>query len=191
MEALLTYISSLSPLEQECLDRIASLFSPFQLKKGENFIKSGQVAKRLGFLQSGIVRAFYRADNGEEYNKHFFTAPAFIGGFASLISGKPNYIIQQAMVDCDVLVADYQKFTALYDVFPSLERAARRLGEMLYIDKEKREVEIVLLDAEARYIKFQQEYKALEQQIPQYHIASFLGITPTQLSRIRRKLASQ
>jgi CRP-like cAMP-binding protein len=64
---------------------------------------------------------------------------------------------------------------------------ARLLAEYLFIRKEKREIELVTLDARERYAIFRKEHPTLEQFIPQYHIASYLGITPTQLSRIRRK----
>jgi len=64
---------------------------------------------------------------------------------------------------------------------------ARKLAEIFFVQKEQREIEIVLLDADRRYSLFQKQFPQLEQQIPQYHIASYLGVTPTQLSRIRRK----
>jgi CRP-like cAMP-binding protein len=79
----------------------------------------------------------------------------------------------------------------LYDKFPDLERVGRRLAEFYFVDKEQREIEIVLLDAEKRYQIFLQQYPGLSQLIPQYHIASYLGVTPTQLSRIRRKLTGK
>jgi CRP-like cAMP-binding protein len=75
----------------------------------------------------------------------------------------------------------------LYDQFEGLERIARKLAENYFMVKEQREIELVLLDASQRYRLFQQEYPGLENRIPQYHIASYLGITPTQLSRIRAK----
>ncbi|MOA17990.1 hypothetical protein D3C78_1382750 [compost metagenome] len=65
------------------------------------------------------------------------------------------------------------------------------MAENYFVDKEEKEIEIVLLDADKRYELFQQKFPDLEQLIPQYHIASYLGITPTQLSRIRRKLVSK
>jgi hypothetical protein len=77
----------------------------------------------------------------------------------------------------------------LYNTFPALERFARKLAESYFVLKEKREIELVLLEAGERYLIFQKEFPGLENRIPQYHIASYLGITPTQLSRIRAKKA--
>jgi hypothetical protein len=75
----------------------------------------------------------------------------------------------------------------LYDKYPKIERLARILAEYFFVRKEKREIELVTLEAKERYAIFQKEHPKLEQRIPQYHIASYLGITPTQLSRIRSK----
>jgi CRP-like cAMP-binding protein len=84
-----------------------------------------------------------------------------------------------------LLVATYQEITKLYDQHPQVERLARILAEQFFVRKEKREIELVTLEAKERYAIFQQEHPQLEQLIPQYHIASYLGVSPTQLSRIR------
>ena len=110
-----------------------------------------------------------------------------IGGYSSLVTQLPNTINQQALTDCDLLIGNYRKLIDLLDKHQDLERLLRKIAEHYFVDKEKREVEIVLLEANKRYAIFQREYPQLEQLIPQYHIASYLGITPTQLSRIRAK----
>ncbi|WP_435353031.1 Crp/Fnr family transcriptional regulator [Emticicia sp. SJ17W-69] len=191
MKELEIFINSISPISQHTWEQVMPLFSAFELKKGHYFIEQGQMATKIGFLQSGIVRAFYRNDEGVEYNKHFFVPNSFVGGYASFITGKPNQIIQQALTNCHILVADYAKFSKLFDNHSDLERTARKLAEIFFVNKEGREIEIVLLDAETRYGIFQKQFPDLEQIIPQYHIASYLGITPTQLSRIRRKLTKR
>lgn len=189
MDKLEKYFHQLSPLKSTTWDRVKLLFTKIHLRKGEHFIEQGQLATKIGFLESGIIRAFYRNDEGTEYNKHFFIENSFVGGYASLITGQPNVIIQQALTDCHLWVADFKQLSTLYDTCPDLERVARRLAELYFVDKENREIEIILLDADKRYALFQKRFPHLEQLIAQYHIASYLGITPTQLSRIRKKLA--
>lgn len=191
MDELQKFFNNLTPIPADALDRFAGLFTPRILEKGEFFISDGQMAKEIGFLEKGVARAFYRNAAGVEYNKHFFVAPCLIGGYASLITGKPNQINQQALTDCHIRVATFSDIAALYPVFPSIERAARMLAERFFVQKEQREIELVLLDADKRYQIFRDDFPGLEQQIPQYHIASYLGITPTQLSRIRRQLAAR
>jgi CRP-like cAMP-binding protein len=187
MTDLKHFFSAITPLSAESWNKLSALFHPRMLTKGEYFIKDGQVATELAFMERGIVRVFYRNDNGVEYNKHFFVNPCLIGGYASLITHQPAQINQQALADCTLYVAQYSAIQALYSTCHDIERAARIIAEYYFVQKEQREIDIVLLDAEKRYRLFQQQFPQLEQQIPQYHIASYLGITPTQLSRIRKK----
>lgn len=191
LDQLRDYINFISPISSDTWEKVYLLFADKRLKKGENFIEAGIICRKIAFLEEGIVRAYYRNSEGATYNKHFFKAPCFIGGYASLITGKPNQIIQEALTPCKIWVADYGKFTELYSHHPDLERVARKLAEQFFVQKEQREVDLVMLDAEERYRIFQNEFPELEQLIPQYHIASYLGVTATQLSRIRRKLATQ
>jgi CRP-like cAMP-binding protein len=191
MTDLKAFFNRLTPISSDSWDKLSKLFSPGVLKKGDYFISEGQMAKEIGFLESGIVRAFYRNSEAIEYNKHLFVNPCLIGGYASLITKAPNQIIQQALTDCRIQTARYADIEALYETCPDIERAARILAELFFVQKEQREIEIVLLDAEKRYEIFQKDFPQLEQQIPQYHIASYLGVTPTQLSRIRRKISGK
>jgi CRP-like cAMP-binding protein len=185
------YLNAISPIQDKTWERIEPLFSETILTKGAYFIGEGEKAKKIGFLQSGIIRAFYRNIEGIEYNKHFFIQNNIVGGYSSLVTSKPNKIFQQALTDCKILVAPYAEITKLYDLCPDFERVGRKLAELYFVEKEKREIEIVLLDADKRYFIFREEYPQLEQLIPQYQIASYLGITPTQLSRIRRKFCER
>lgn len=183
------YLSSFSPVSELSWQALEKLFTLHQLKKGDYFIKEGQIATQFALLCSGIVRAFYHHENGKEYNKHFFIPTSIIGGYSSLITGEPNQFIQEALTDCELLVADYTALTKLYDSCPDLERCGRKFAENYFVQKERKEMEIIFLNAEERYQIFQKKYLGLEQLISQYHIASYLGISPTQLSRVRKKLA--
>ena len=189
MKNLIAFINSISPITDATIGELERVFTFKQLKKNELFITNGKVAKKFGVLETGVMRAFYRNDEGQEYNKHFFNAPSFIGGYSSLITGNTNQIIQEALTDCEIWEADYSKLTELYENHPDLERMSRVLAENFFVQKEQREVEIVLLNADKRYEIFKKNYPNLEQLIPQYHVASYLGITPTQLSRIRRNIS--
>lgn len=186
-----SFFNQLSPVSPGNWEKFRALFRPKKLRKNEYFIKAGEQAKEIGFLESGIIRAFYRNNEGVEYNKHFFINPCFVGGYASLITGTINQINQEALSDCSLLVANYSEINRLYQNCSDIERAARVLSEQFFVQKEQREIELVLLDSEKRYEIFRRDFPQLEQEIPQYHIASYLGITPTQLSRIRRKLSGR
>lgn len=191
MTELHKYLISISPIQNETWNKVRELFTETTLKKGEYFIKEGEIAKQIGFLTNGVIRAFYRNNNGIEYNKHFFTANNLVAGYSSLITKEPNKINQQALTDCQLFVANYNDILKLYESNHDFERFGRILAEFFFVHKEQREIDIVMLDADKRYLIFQKEFPTLEQLIPQYHIASYLGITPTQLSRIRRKFCGK
>lgn len=185
MEALYTYLNQITPISNKTWALLKGLFVRKELKKLDHFCKVDIVATKLAFLQTGVVRSFYTNKEGQEFNKNFFVAPAFIGAYSSLITQTPNKLAQQALTNCTIWETDYARIKQLYDSCPDLERLGRITAEHYFVEKEMREVNLLTLEAKEYYKIFQQQYPTLEQQISQYHIASFLGITPTQLSRIR------
>lgn len=162
-----------------------------KLKKGEHFTKQGQTEKHLGILVKGVIRTYYLTKSGDEFIKSFGLPVSFIGGYASLITGRESLINVQALTDCTVMAANYSEIVKLFDQSQIIERIARKVVESFFVEKEIREFELLSLPAEERYLKFQKQYATLETIIPQYHIASYLGVSPTQLSRIRKKLSSR
>lgn len=187
MEELKSYLRKLIPFTDEEAEMFISLFSEIQLKKHDYFAEEGKYASKLAFLSMGIMRAFFRNNSGNEYNKTFFTPPNFVAAYSSVTTKQKNLINIQCLTDCHLLVADFDKVTLLYKDFPKIESLARILAEHKFAIKEKREIELVTLEAKERYDIFKNEHPGLENQISQYHIASYLGISPTQLSRIRTK----
>ena len=187
LNELKKYLDRLLALSTADWKVFSDLFAEAALTKNEYFAVEGRIETRVAFLTDGVVRAFYRNKEGIEYNKTFFEPYEFIGAYTSLITGQPNQINFQALTDCRLLATDYVNITSLYDKHPMLERFSRLTAEYFFVIKEKREIELVLLDASQRYEIFKSEHPTLENKIPQYHIASYLGITPTQLSRIRAK----
>lgn len=188
MDTLRAYIENfvdLTPIEKESF---TTLFTETQLKKDDYFAVEGQYASTLCFLKAGVMRAFYRNSAGKEYNKTFFTDSNFVAAYVSLTTKQRNSINIQCLTDCSVLIADYDKVTGLYAKFPKIESLARRLAEYKFALKEKREIELATLDATKRYDIFREEHPGLENLINQYHIALYLSISPTQLSRIRSKI---
>ncbi len=185
MDKLKHYIDHYLPLSESDWQSLSNLFHPFSLPRNTYFAQAGRLENHIGFLTNGIIRAFYRSPDGTEYNKTFFEPCEFVGAYTSLTTRQNNQINLQALTDAQLLIADYSHITALFDAHPKIERLCRLLAEYFYAYKEKREIELVLLDAAQRYELFKQEYPGLENQIAQYHIASYLGIQPVQLSRIR------
>lgn len=187
MNELKVYLETLINFTENEMDVFTSLFSEIQLKKNEYFAKEGEFSSKLAFLSIGVMRAFFRSKSGNEYNKTFFTPSNFVAAYSSITTKQRNLINIQCLTDCTLLVADFKKLSSLYKDFPKIESLARIMSEYKFSIKEKREIELVTLEATERYEIFKKEHSNLENVISQYHIASYLGITPTQLSRIRAK----
>ncbi len=185
MKELQNYLNHMTPISDKTWNLLEDIFVQKELKKLDLFCPVDKVATKIAFLQEGIVRSFYTNKEGQELNKNFFVAPAFIGAYSSLITQMPNKLAQQALTNCIIWETDYANIKKLYDSCPDLERLGRLVAEYYFVEKEIREVNLLNLEAKEYYKIFQQQYPTLEQQISQYHVASFLGITPTQLSRIR------
>jgi CRP-like cAMP-binding protein len=188
MSKFYTYINNISSINEDALKELQKCFKPLQLRKNDFFVQEGEYAQQIGFLNKGIMRAFFLNQEGKEYNKQFFVAPSIIGAYTSLLTKQPNKIAQQALTDCEILVANFKDIEKLYDKFHDLERLGRKIAEFYFLEKEQKEIEMALLDADKRYLLMRESFASLELIIPQYHIASYLSISPTQLSRIRRKL---
>ena len=191
LEQMKQVITAVENITDECWMDIAALAREKQFPKSSYFAEEGEYPADLGFVGKGTFRAFYRTTDGIEYNKTFFTENTFMIALTAMITQTRNLINIQALEDSTVLLFNYKEFTKLYDTYHTLERMARKVVEFEWAKKEIREIRLVLNNASERYAFFLQEHPGLENKIPQYHIASYLGVTPIQLSRIRAKIAGK
>jgi CRP-like cAMP-binding protein len=174
-------------LSEDQIASIASLFHPINLDKKQHFVHAGDIPQHLGFVVSGILCLYYVNQQGDEFTKSFCIENEFVGAFSALLLREPSSLFIQALEPtCLLLVnfAEYQERTSQDLVWQTLNRM---LFEGLFIKKEKRERQLLLDDAVTRYRCFLEEYPGLESRVKQYHIASYLGITPVSLSRLRRQ----
>ncbi len=187
---LLAVINKLCNLSNTTLDAFQSVFIDKEIAKGECFITEGDYGDSFAFIKSGLLRSYYISPKGEEYNKHFFLADNFVAPLTSLVLHEPSPVYIGALESTKIMVANYKDLEKLYNAHLELNFLGRKLVEFAWIEKERRETQLIMLEAKDRYKAFLKEYPGLEQRIPQYHVASYLGITPVQLSRIRAKRIS-
>ncbi len=168
------------------MDAFLELFKMRPLQRGEFFLDAGDQSTELAFVNAGLLRFFYQTLDGKEFNKSFLPENQFAAAYSAFLTGKPARFSIQALEDSHLLVCDLSPVVKLFDHHPCWEKLGRIFAEQLYIKKETREAEFLLDDAETRYRNFQKTYPGLEDRLAQYHVASYLGITPVALSRIRR-----
>src|SRR5699024_1135161 len=128
---------------------------------------------------------------GGNYNKTFFTGGSFVGAYSSLVSGQKNLINIQCLTNVSLMEASYAVVVVLYHDYPKVERLSRIIAEQYFVNKEGREIQLVTLNASERYELCRKNNPGIEQWIPQYHIASYLGITPTRSEEHTSELQSR
>ncbi len=178
-------ISQITKLSSPASAAFCGIFSEDRIEKGKDFIREGEMGDRLAFVRQGLLRSYYISPKGEEYNKHFFVAGSFLAPLTSLVTKQPSPVYIGALEGSDILVASYSDLESLYSEYLELNILGRKLVEYAWIGKERRETQLIMLSATERYHAFLEEFPGLDQRIPQYQVAFYLGITPVQLSRIR------
>ena len=191
MNRLKIFLNSISELSEETWKEVFPLFTKLELSPGDFFVKENVYAKKIAFLEEGIIRAFFTNKEAKEYNKQFFVDASLIGAYSSLLTNERNKIPQQALSKCILWEAKYSDIKKLFEKFHDFEKLGRKIAEYYFLEKERKELEMALLNATERYLLFKKRFPNLEQKIPQYHIASYLGVTATQLSRLRNKLLKE
>ena len=156
--------------------------------EGEIVLEAGDVVAVLHFLLEGIGRYFYLTTDGREFNKSFVRPGQVLTSVSSLVNGTPSPFFIQALESCRCMSIRYKDLTELAEMHMQWNVLARKLLEQLAIRKERREADFLLLSASERYRSFLIEFADVADHIPNYHIASYLGITEVALSRIRKKL---
>lgn len=159
------------------------------LAKGEALTELGSTTHRLAFLHTGIVRYHVIVPStGEDVTKDFNFAPSFAVSFGSAVRRQPARVAVTAVEDCAVTVWGADALTQLFDSGGvEWQRFGRRVAEQLYVRKEDRELAFLTEDANARYDAMLTQFAPVAARIPQHLLASYLGITPESLSRLKRR----
>ena len=177
---------NIHPLGNECWSEIEPLIYLKEFGKNEYYSKEGQFTRDLGFIVSGILRIFYLNDKGEEWNKHFLQENNFIA--SSISPDKKSITYIQALSNTLILSISYEKLIKIANKYQQINTFIQKLTFEYLEQKQEREIRLLSEEALNNYLIFQKDFPNLENKIPHYHIASYLGITPTQLSRLRKKI---
>ncbi|MCV9927215.1 Crp/Fnr family transcriptional regulator [Flavobacterium sp. LS1R49] len=159
------------------------------LKKGGILLNNGQIAKEIHFICKGALRAYITDNEGNIYNKNIFLEGSFAGSKVSLLQQTPSDFTIEALEDCILIAINYKKYRELINQNDDLKNYyIAYLEKNWVIEKEQREISLVMQNATERYLNLLAKHPDISHRIPLLHIASHLGITPTQLSRIRKSL---
>ncbi len=167
---------------------IIPLFKPIEVTKGSYLIREGQTSNYIYFINSGLLRMFYLKD-GEETTRYFATEGYFATALTSFLTRKPTVENVEALENCELLQLHFDDLQLLYKKVPLWETFFRQLLEEAYIITTKRIEGHITKTAQERYNDFVRYNPSLLQRVPQQYIATYLGITPVSLSRLRSKIS--
>jgi len=185
---LRTHIEKRIQLTDEEFNICSRFFIPKTIKKHRFLLNEGDVCKYLGFVNSGCLREYTIDNKGIEHIIQFAIEDWWVSDLNSFLSGLPATHNIDALQDSEVLLLEKSAREELLNASPKMDRFFRILLESNYIATRQRVADSLSESAEERYLKFIKTYPKLFEQIPQNQIASYLGITPQSLSRIRKEL---
>lgn len=165
----------------------ADIVKPRKLDKKDLLLQEGQTCNFIAFINSGVIRE-YSFQNGKESTVDFVSENQFITDYQSFIMQTPTMQYLEALTEVDLLILKKDGINSLFDRFKVWERFGRLIIERVFCGVEAKRKKIIATTHEEQYRDFAAAYPKIVQQVPQYYIASYLGVTPEHLSRIRKKV---
>ncbi len=185
---LIENIKSLVPVNDEDIQYIINAFKPKQLKKKETLLFKGAISNHMRFISEGCLRSYYITEEGQEYIIQFGIKNWWVNDLYSYLTKSPAQHFVQAIQPSTVLQIHRNDLENLFKEVPIIERFFRIKMQNAYVANQNRTLKSMSQDTEIRYKSFVKNYREIEQNVPQYMIASYLGISPEHLSTIRKNL---
>ncbi len=187
MHPLITYLRQYIALPDHAAQLVLDHTQPLHLLAGESFAEAGQVAQCIGFLAEGVVRVFSYDDTGDEVTMYFLDEGHFVVDLDSFTNQKPALSHIQAVTDCSFVTINRAALNELSNKIPGWDEAIRRITEEALLEKVRLRSPLVATNATMRYRNFLRDLPAIARRVPLQYVASYLGIAPQSLSRIRRQ----
>ena len=187
INSLLNSIKKVIPLSPTEIDTVTSLFKEKIYKKGDFFLEEGRVCKQVGFVAKGLMR-FYINRDGEEKTYDFSQENEFVCNYESFLPQVPSLKNIQALEDSIVFVISHADLQLFYANVRGGERFGRVAIESVFVKLLQDISALYTEKPEVRYERFLKNHADLQQRISQFHIASFVGVKPQSLSRIRKRI---
>ncbi|QOG04670.1 Crp/Fnr family transcriptional regulator [Flavobacterium sp. MDT1-60] len=179
---------SIHVLPQNELDQLDDLITFRKLKKGEVLLKENQVCNEIYFIKKGILRSYFFNHQGDEITNCFAFENEFMASFSSFITQNAAEENIQALVDTELQIISRESLEKLYKLGIHWQEIGRKLTEIEYVTLQKRMISFQKLSGSQRYKELYQNHQKYIQLIPLQYLASYLGVTPRHLSRIRKAI---
>ncbi len=187
MQNLFNAIGKYVSLSDADISSIKQLFIKKEIKKNDCFLQAGEICKEFAFIEQGLFRHYINND-GKDETFYFSSENDFVCDYESFINRKISNKTIVALEDTVVYSISFSHMQLFYSNVSGGERFGRLYTEEIFTNAIKHILSVHTDSAEQRYLNFLKSYKHIQQRIPQYYIASFIGVTPQSLSRIRRQM---
>lgn len=188
MKAFINHILQFGNLNQQQIDLIISKTIELELQKDEYFSEAGKVSRQVGFIVEGVTRVCYYSNKGEEITKYFIEENNLVVDIESFDNEICSSAYVQALTDCKLICFNKKDWQELLNTIIGWDTIVHRMISKALIQKIERRSPLVTEDATDRYLKFLEIYPNVVTRVPLSYIASYLGITQSSLSRIRKNI---
>jgi CRP/FNR family transcriptional regulator, anaerobic regulatory protein len=180
-------IKSIVSLNEEEEEAFLKILQIKHFKKKQFLLLEGQVCDKVSFINNGCMRLFYNVD-GVENTIQFFFADSWYTDYSSFLTGQPTVENMQALEPCEVVQFSKTDIYKLYDSYPVFDRVGRIMAENAFRSISQLNKMLTNEEPEQRYLNLLKQRPELVEKIPQHYIASYLGLQPPSLSRIRKRI---
>lgn len=190
MDKLKMFLQGLAPISEQEFEDSKIHFSKVFLGKGDFFIQQGETSRQIAFINRGSMRTFYFNDKGEEITACFRSENSLVSSYTSFILQKPSFLSIIALEESELVVIEYDSLQQLYSTSMVWQSIGRLMAESEYINMEHYASVLNNESAKEKYLRLLEEQAEVVQKSNVEHIASYLGVSRRQLSRIRKEISS-
>lgn len=184
-----SFLELFSPdISQKSLSLVFDILKNNTIPKNKILIKKGDFPTKFYIIKTGLIRSYIVDELGKEHTKNIFVPVDITGPLTSLIKNKKSNTFYECLTDCEVLEGNYADFLALTREHHEIALLHTKILEKIFLVTDSRVSELSSLTSIERYLKAKERIPNIDNMIAQYHIASYINVTPVQLSRLRRKL---
>ena len=183
------YFHSLFPISKDVVKEITEKFCHFTLAKNATLLNEGAISTKTFFLEKGYIRSYLLNEDNEEVTTNIYSAPCFVNDFLSFFKKQPTKETYQTLTDCSFWETDLENVQANFHSIVEFREFSRLLFVTKYYKLNDRVIEMKSQKAETRYLNLLKNQPHLFQHVPLKIIASYLGITDSTLSRIRKEIS--
>jgi len=180
-------ISTLADLNEGERNALQQAFCQIQVPKKHVLCREGEVAREVFFINQGLLRLYY-SNEGEDITAFLFQEGLFASCHESFLRQAPSLQTLETLEPTALLVIRKEDWDRLHEELPVLNVITRKIAEQRFVNMQQILSSFLLDSPEERYVRFEKSNRSLLQRVPQHYIASFLGMTPVSLSRIRKRL---